>query len=280
MKENLIDDSYINTLYGLNKRYIMIPKCKEYDTTFSDSKLLYYWNDTNLKKENVIALSIFDKLKIEKQIPTIIYELEGLEYLSFPTHLVKQIDWKNLCNLRAFNTTNAKLNIKEKICLPHLVHLCNYKGLVKFTPENLPKLKSLICKYSDWTMDLLLSYQKMDNIMLCNVDANICQQLSLMMTVRKLDILSGKIDSISGISQITGIEKLHLNSLSHLSNIDELIELNNLNELYINHCRNIKSWGFLLKLKCLRDLTIFDCNNKIPNQIVQELRAKGVVGIF
>lgn len=71
----------------------------------------------------------------------------------------------------------------------------------------------------------------------CNVNENICGQLSLMKSIRKLDILSGKTESINGISQINGIENLHLNSLPYLSNVDELTDLPKLEELWINTCK-------------------------------------------
>lgn len=276
-----VDDYSIGKHYRFEDGYIMIPKHEYYETTFQNHKHVFYWNDINLKKRNVISLVVFDKLKIERIFPSIVYELKGLEYLQLPPHLVRQFDWTRLNHLEVFETDNANLKIKENVYLPNLLHLCNYKGTIEFTNKNLPCLKSIICKYTDSVMCSLLSYQEMDNIMFCNVNENICGQLSLMKSIRKLDILSGKTESINGISQINGIENLHLNSLPYLSNVDELTDLPKLEELWINICKNIRSWNFLLRLKSLKRLTIFNCcGDSSYRQVSKELRTRGISGIY
>ena len=276
-----VDDGYIGKCYQWENCFVMIPKHEYYETTFQGHNHVYYWNDINLKMQDVISLTIFDSLKVEETFPSIVYELRKLEYLRLPSHLMKQLDWAKLNHLKAFETTNAILKIKESVCLPNLIHLCNYKGTTKFSSKSLPCLKSIICKYTDFVMDSLLNYQIMDNIMFCNVNENICERLSLMKSIRKLDIISGKIKSISGISQINGIEELHLSSLPYLSNADELTDLPNLEELCLNTCKSIRNWDFLLQLKSLKRLTVFNCNrNNSYAQISKELRTKGIIGIY
>ena len=59
-----VDDYSIGKRYRFEDGYIMIPKHEYYETTFQSHKHVFYWNDINLKKRNVISLVVFDKFLI------------------------------------------------------------------------------------------------------------------------------------------------------------------------------------------------------------------------
>ena len=127
-------------------------------------------------------------------------------------------------------------------------------------------------------MNELLSYKRLDNIIFYAVnDTNVLDQLLGLEDLNHLSINSGKITSLKSISKIRGLEFLQIATLSHLTDISELAEMDSIQELWINTCKYISSWEFLLEMKSLKKLSLFGCGKNRPNEkILSTLEEKGV----
>ena len=113
-------------------------------------------------------------------------------------------------------------------------------------------------------MNELLSYKRLDNIIFYAVnDTNVLDQLLGLEDLNHLSINSGKITSLKSISKIRGLEFLQIATLSHLTDISELAEMDSIQELWINTCKYISSWEFLLEMKSLKKLSLFSCGKYI-----------------
>jgi hypothetical protein len=280
-----IDDFLIGELYPNEDIYVIIPQNDYYNLMFKDGrvrgKVLDWDSDTSFQKENVRAIKLDDYMKLAKELPKSIYEFPHLEYLEIPSHLIKQIDWNYFNSLKVLISTGANLTFKENDRLPNLIHLYLASGILKFSQNNLPSLKSIGCKYTDAVMEELYSYRQMDNIAYSNVNENIFEKLSRLETLKKLDINRGKISSIVGIEAVKGLESLNLVLLSNLTQLEELTKIITLKKLVINVCKNIKNWKFLLELKSLNHLVLFGNDNNHPDKtIVNTLKSMGIIGVY
>ncbi len=274
-----VNDFTIRKEYPREKDYIIW----EYDNSFSTMHLCKKWIEKGqLQKWNerkfppsVKQLEI--RRKDETTLPASIYDFPDLEYLIISPQLIKKIDWSHFKNLIALETEKLNWTMKDEI-FPNLLYLCVLQGGIKFKQKNLPKLRSIICKYTDEVMNELLSYKRLDNIIFYAVnDTNVLDQLSGLEDLNHLSINSGKITSLKSISKIRGLEFLQIATLSHLTDISELAEMDSLQELWINTCKYISSWEFLLEMKSLKKLSLFGCGKNRPNEkILSALEESGV----
>ena len=254
------DENNFNTMY-LYKEYI-------------EKGQLQKWNERNFPS-TIKQLEI--RRKNETDLPTCIYDFPNLEYLSISPQLIKKINCSHFKNLIALETEKLNWTMKDEI-FPNLLYLCVLQGSIKFKQRNLPKLKSISCKYNDEVMNELLSYRRLDNIIFYSVnDTNVLDQLSGLEDLNHLKINNGKITSLEGISKIKGVEHLQLATLSHLTDVSELVEMDSLQALWINTCKYISSWEFLLEMKSLKKLSLFGCGKNRPNEkILSALEESGV----
>ena len=241
---------------------------------FIEKGQLQKWNERNFPS-TIKQLEI--RRKNETDLPASIYDFPDLEYLIISPQLIKKIDWNHFKNLIALETEKLNWTMKDEI-FPNLLYLSVLQGSIKFKQKNLPKHRSIICKYTDEVMNELLSYKRLDNIIFYAVnDTNVLDQLSGLEDLNHLSINSGKITSLKGISKIRGVEYLQIATLSHLTDISELAEMDSLQELWINTCKYISSWEFLLEMKSLKKLSLFSCGKIYPNEkILSTLKGRGV----
>ena len=274
-----VNDITIRKEYPREKDYIVWEYEDSFNTMFVykdfiEKGQLQKWNERNFSS-TVKQLEI--RRKNETTLPASIYDFPDLEYLIISPQLIKKIDWSYFKNLIALETEKLNWTMKDEI-FPNLLYLCVLQGSIKFKQKNLPKLRSIICKYTDEVMNELLSYKRLDNIIFYAVnDTNVLEQLSGLEDLNHFSINSGKITSLKGISKIKGLEFLQIASLSHLTDINELAEMDSLQELWINTCKYISSWEFLLEMKSLKKLSLFSCGKIYPSEkILSTLKGRGV----
>ena len=208
-----VDDFLIGELYKNEDVFIITPNHDYYKSLFQKKQnkgLIQNWNSTGLIHKEIKALRVDDYMKLEKRLPLGIYDFPNLEYLEIPSHMVKQIEWKNFKSLKVLISIGANLIFKEEDKLLNLMHIYLNSGTLRFLQKNLPSLKSVGCKYTNTVMTELYKYKVMDNVMYSNANENIFEKLSQLEMLRKLDIVRGKIDSIAGIATIKGLESLQL----------------------------------------------------------------------
>lgn len=133
------DENNFNTMY-LYKEYI-------------EKGQLQKWNE-RIFPPTVKQLEV--RRKAETVLPASIYDFPDLEYLVISPQLIKKIDWSHFKNLIALETEKLNWTMKDEI-FPNLLYLCVLQGSIKFKQKNLPKLRSIICKYTDEVMNELLS---------------------------------------------------------------------------------------------------------------------------
>lgn len=274
-----VNDITIRKEYIREKDYIVWEYEDSFNTMFVykdfiEKGQLQKWNERNFPS-TIKQLEI--RRKNETDLPASIYDFPDLEYLIISPQLIKKIDWNHFKNLIALETEKLNWTMKDEI-FPNLLYLSVLQGSIKFKQKNLPKLRSIICKYTDEVMNELLSYKRLDNIIFYAVnDTNVLDQLSGLEDLNHLSINSGKITSLKGISKIRGVEYLQIATLSHLTDISELAEIDSLQELWINTCKYISSWEFLLEMKSLKKLSLFSCGKIYPNEkILSTLKGRGV----
>ena len=274
-----VNDFTIRKEYPREKDYIIW----EYDNSFSTMHLCKKWIEKGqLQKWNerkfppsVKQLEI--RRKDETTLPASIYDFPDLEYLIISPQLIKKIDWSHFKNLIALETEKLNWTMKDEI-FPNLLYISVLQGSIKFKQKNLPKLRSISCKYSDEVMNELLYYKRLDEIVFYAVnDTNVLDQLSGLEDLNHLKINSGKITSLEGISKIKSVEHLQLATLSHLTDVSELVAMDSLQALWINTCKYISNWDFLLEMKSLKKLSLFGCGKNRPNEkILSALEESGV----
>ena len=274
-----VNSTTIRKKYPREKDYIVWEYEDSFNTMyvykdFIEKGQLQKWNERNFPS-TVKQLQI--RRKNETTLPASIYDFPNLEYLIISPQLIKKIDWSHFKNLIALETEKLNWTMKDEI-FPNLLYLCVLQGSIKFKQKNLPKLRSISCKYSDEVMNELLYYKRLDETVFYAVNnTNVLDQLSGLEDLNRLSINSGKIISLKGISKIRGVEYLQIATLSHLTDISELAEMDSLQELWINTCKYISSWEFLLEMKSLKKLSLFGCGKNRPNEkILSALEESGV----
>ena len=274
-----VNSTTIRKKYPREKDYIVWEYEDSFNTMyvykdFIEKGQLQKWNERNFPS-TVKQLQI--RRKNETDLPACTYDFPNLEYLLISPQLIKKIDWSHFKNLIALQTEKLNWTMKDEI-FPNLLYLCVLQGSIKFKQKNLPKLRSISCKYSDEVMNELLYYKRLDEIVFYAVnDTNVLDQLSGLEDLNRLSINSGKIISLKGISKIRGVEYLQIATLSHLTDISELAEMDSLQELWINTCKYSSSWEFLLEMKSLKKLSLFSCGKIYPNEkILSTLKGRGV----
>lgn len=156
-----VNDFTIRKEYPREKDYIIW----EYDNSFSTMHLCKKWIEKGqLQKWNerifpptVKQLEV--RRKDETDLLASIYDFPDLEYLSISPQLIKKIDWSHFKNLIALETEKLNWTMKDEI-FPNLLYISVLQGSIKFKQKNLPKLKSISCKYTDEVMNELLSYRR------------------------------------------------------------------------------------------------------------------------
>ena len=133
------DENNFNTMY-LYKEYI-------------EKGQLQKWNERNFPP-TIKQLEV--RRKAETVLPASIYDFPDLEYLVISPQLIKKIDWSHFKNLIALETEKLNWTMKVEI-FPNLLYISVLQGSIKFKQKNLPKLRSIICKYTDEVMNELLS---------------------------------------------------------------------------------------------------------------------------
>ncbi|WP_314235648.1 hypothetical protein [Capnocytophaga sputigena] len=274
-----VNSTTIRKKYPREKDYIVWEYEDSFNTMyvykdFIEKGQLQKWNERNFPS-TVKQLQI--RRKNETDLPACTYDFPNLEYLLISPQLIKKIDWSHFKNLIALQTEKLNWTMKDEI-FPNLLYLCVLQGSIKFKQKNLPKLRSISCKYSDEVMNELLYYKRLDETVFYAVNnTDVLDQLSGLEDLNRLSINSGKIISLKGISKIRGVEYLQIATLSHLTDISELAEMDSLQELWINTCKYISSWEFLLEMKSLKKLSLFSCGKIYPNEkILSTLKGRGV----
>ena len=274
-----VNSTTIRKKYPREKDYIVWEYEDSFNTMyvykdFIEKGQLQKWNERNFPS-TVKQLEI--RRRNETDLPACTYDFPDLEYLSISPQLIKKINWSHFKNLIALETEKLNWTMKDEI-FPNLLYLCVLQGSIKFKQKNLPKLRSISCKYSDEVMNELLYYKRLDETVFYAVNnTDVLEQLSGLEDLNRLSINSGKIISLKGISKIRGVEYLQIATLSHLTDISELAEMDSLQELWINTCKYITSWEFLLEMKSLKKLSLFSCGKIYPNEkILSTLKERGV----
>lgn len=170
-----VNDFTIRKEYIREKDYIVWEYEDSFNTMFVykdfiEKGQLQKWNERNFPS-TVKQLQI--RRKNETDLPACTYDFPNLEYLVISPQLIKKIDWSHFKNLIALETEKLNWTMKDEI-FPNLLYISVLQGSIKFKQKNLPKLRSISCKYSDEVMNELLYYKRLDEIVFYAVnDTNV-----------------------------------------------------------------------------------------------------------
>ncbi|MDM1510164.1 hypothetical protein HX082_12240 [Myroides odoratimimus] len=173
-------------------------------------------------------------------------ELVSLEYLIITSQQVGIIDFKELVNLKEFNSSSQNIELKNLDCASNLVRL----SLQNYNDKDLPVLKSTNLKF----ISIYFSDIKTLNFL------SKCSKIEYVRIEKASNLLS--INEL-GASKDT-IKELLLTKCSKFQDYSILGSLSNLDYLRILKCGSMKTTLFLEKLSSLRygniDIDIEDGN--------------------
>lgn len=150
----------------------------------------------------------------------------------------------------------------------------HFSFVLRFTHSNLNGLKNLVLKLDkNATMLNVIQKYRLNSLGLTNVNKNeIFEKISLI-GLNQLGIAIGKIESLSGITNLNTLKILNITNLPRLSDLSEIQFLSKLEELSIQYCNQITNPEVILKLSSLRKLEIVGCKNIGFNSIREKINS-------
>lgn len=145
----------------------------------------------------------------EKQLPPLLFSQSALYYLALPSQLTKHINGDvPFKHLKGLQISDGNITFHKNTILPDLLYLSVPRN-AKFSMENLPNLRSLLCKYQKSMIPKLSRYTVFDELSLRSVNENIFSDLTRINGLYSLGIHWGKIDNIDDISFLQSYTNCH-----------------------------------------------------------------------
>lgn len=147
-----------------------------------------------------------------------------------------------------------------KVCLPQIVDL-RTDGPLSFTHANFPNLTavSVLPDRTNKNIEAVLACENMSELQLLSIASPGLFSLAEHLPLRKLGLLGGKLDSLTGIGALSGVRSLRLHNLRWLKSISAIKELKNIEELEIRYCKQIQDIDCLVGLPQLKRLQLVAC---------------------
>ncbi|EKN90296.1 hypothetical protein LEP1GSC034_2568 [Leptospira interrogans str. 2003000735] len=236
------------------------------------------WNQIpeKINKSQITLLRIFSLDDTIVEIPECIHTFSNLIELEIPRKFIFKLENKSLpSSLKTLCITGSGQCIwPQNLNLPAIDTLKTGGFVLRFTHSNFNGLKNLILKLDkNATMLNVIQKYRLNSLGLTNVNKNeIFEKISLI-GLNQLGIAIGRIESLSGITNLNTLKILNISNLPRLSNLSEIRFLPELEELSIQYCNQIKNPEIILELTSLRKLEIVGCKNIGLNSIKEKINS-------
>lgn len=236
------------------------------------------WNQISEKinKKQITLLRILSLDDTILEIPEYIHTFSNLIELEVPRKFILKLENKLLpSSLKTLCITgNGQCTWPSNLNLPNIDTLKTEGFVLRFTHSNLNGLKNLILKLDkNATMLNVIQKYRLNSLGLTNVNKNeIFEKISLI-GLNQLGIAIGRIESLSGITNLNTLKILNITNLPRLSDLSEIQFLSKLEELSIQYCNQITNPEVILKLSSLRKLEIVGCKNIGLNSIREKINS-------
>ncbi|EMN26071.1 hypothetical protein LEP1GSC065_1388 [Leptospira kirschneri serovar Sokoine str. RM1] len=245
---------------------------------FLENPYVISWNQISEKinKKQITLLRIFSLDDTIVEIPECIHTFSNLIELEVPRKFILKLESKSLpSSLKTLCITgNGQCTWPSNLNLPTIDSLKTGGFVLRFTHSNLNGLKNLVLKLDkNATMLNVIQKYRLNSLGLTNVNKNeIFEKISLI-GLNQLGIAIGRIESLSGITNLNTLKILNLTNLPRLSDLSEIQFLSKLEELSIQYCNQIINPEVILKLSSLRKLEIVGCKNIGLNSIREKINS-------
>ncbi|AAN48697.2 MULTISPECIES: hypothetical protein [Leptospira] len=236
------------------------------------------WNQISEKinKKQITLLRILSLDDTILEIPEYIHTFSNLIELEVPRKFILKLENKLLpSSLKTLCITgNGQCTWPSNLNLPNIDTLKTGGFVLRFTHSNLNGLKNLVLKLDkNATMLNVIQKYRLNSLGLTNVNKNeIFEKISLI-GLNQLGIAIGRIESLSGITNLNTLKILNITNLPRLSDLSEIQFLSKLEELSIQYCNQITNPEVILKLSSLRKLEIVGCKNIGLNSIREKINS-------
>ncbi len=236
------------------------------------------WNQISEKinKKQITLLRILSLDDTILEIPEYIHTFSNLIELEVPRKFILKLENKLLpSSLKTLSITgNGQCTWPSNLNLPNIDTLKTGGFVLRFTHSNLNGLKNLVLKLDkNATMLNVIQKYRLNSLGLTNVNKNeIFEKISLI-DLNQLGIAIGRIESLSGITNLNTLKILNITNLPRLSDLSEIQFLSKLEELSIQYCNQIINPEVILKLSSLRKLEIVGCKNIGLNSIREKINS-------
>ncbi|AKH77714.1 hypothetical protein BRAT_12075 [Leptospira interrogans serovar Bratislava] len=236
------------------------------------------WNQISEKinKKQITLLRILSLDDTILEIPEYIHTFPNLIELEVPRKFILKLENKLLpSSLKTLCITgNGQCTWPSNLNLPNIDTLKTGGFVLRFTHSNLNGLKNLVLKLDkNATMLNVIQKYRLNSLGLTNVNKNeIFEKISLI-GLNQLGIAIGRIESLSGITNLNTLKILNITNLPRLSDLSEIQFLSKLEELSIQYCNQITNPEVILKLSSLRKLEIVGCKNIGLNSIREKINS-------
>lgn len=236
------------------------------------------WNQISEKinKKQITLLRILSLDDTILDIPKYIHTFSNLIELEVPRKFILKLENKLLpSSLKTLCITgNGQCTWPSNLNLPNIDTLKTGGLVLRFTHSNLNGFKNLVLKLDkNATMLNVIQKYRLNSLGLTNVNKNeIFEKISLI-DLNQLGIAIGRIESLSGITNLNTLKILNITNLPRLSDLSEIQFLSKLEELYIQYCNQITNPEVILKLSSLRKLEIVGCKNIGLNSIREKINS-------
>ncbi|EKO71932.1 hypothetical protein LEP1GSC075_3750 [Leptospira interrogans str. Kito] len=236
------------------------------------------WNQISEKinKKQITLLRILSLDDTILEIPEYIHTFSNLIELEVPRKFILKLENKLLpSSLKTLCITgNGQCTWHSNLNLPNIDTLKTEGFVLRFIHSNLNGLKNLVLKLDkNATMLNVIQKYRLNSLGLTNVNKNeIFEKISLI-GLNQLGIAIGRIESLSGITNLNTLKILNITNLPRLSDLSEIQFLSKLEELSIQYCNQITNPEVILKLSSLRKLEIVGCKNIGLNSIREKINS-------
>ncbi|QCO35198.1 hypothetical protein [Leptospira interrogans] len=236
------------------------------------------WNQISEKinKKQITLLRILSLDDTILEIPEYIHTFSNLIELEVPRKFILKLENKLLpSSLKTLSITgNGQCTWHSNLNLPNIDTLKTEGFVLRFIHSNLNGLKNLVLKLDkNATMLNVIQKYRLNSLGLTNVNKNeIFEKISLI-DLNQLGIAIGRIESLSGITNLNTLKILNITNLPRLSDLSEIQFLSKLEELSIQYCNQIINPEVILKLSSLRKLEIVGCKNIGLNSIREKINS-------
>jgi len=180
-KRILKDGVFVKNEYGQEKEtYLIKTRIEDNDRTLAkmtntEHLVLSWRSDLSIRIHSANLLG-----NEEDELPPILSKQTELYFLSVPSHLAKHINFAPFVpQLRGLQIQHGgSLKLRHDVVFENLLYLLIDAGNVYFTKENLPKLRSLSCKYREGLLPALYKYELFDKLTLQTVHSNIFHEIN------------------------------------------------------------------------------------------------------